>query len=179
MMNPSAHNRVADMPTEHSFPEEQPRRTIIIVVAVVAALLIGGLFYFLLRKTVGDNAPPRLQGAIRAGSPEFETYRSRIVLDKPEADQSKRALGDWVMTLHTTARNFTGKTLTGLEVWAAVVDHNGRPVRERTVVVIPAPGRNELEPNKTLSISVVLDRMTDEDDRADIKMEVTAFKFKQ
>jgi hypothetical protein len=167
------------MPTEHSFSEEQPRRAIIIVVAVVAALLIGGLFYFLLRKTVGDNAPPRLEGAIRAGSPEFEEYRSRIILDKPEADQAKRALGDWVMTLRSTVRNFTGKTLTGLEIWAAVVDHNGRPVKERTVVVIPVPGRTELEPNKTLSVSVLLDRMTDEDDRADIKMEVRAYKFKQ
>ena len=167
------------MPREHNFPEEQPRRAVIIVVAVIAALLIGGLFYFLLRKTVGDNAPPRLEGAIRAGSPEFEEFRARIVLDKPEADQAKRALGDWVMTLRTTARNFTGKTLTGLEVWAAVVDHEGRPVKERTVVVLPVAGRAELEPNKTLSISVLLDRMTDEDDRADIKMEVKGFKFKQ
>jgi hypothetical protein len=167
------------MPTEHSLSEEQPRRVIIIVVAVVAALLIGGLFYFLLRQTVGDNAAPRLEGAIRAGSPDFEKYRAQIVLDPPEADQAKRALGDWVMTLRTTARNFTGKTITGLEVRAAVVDHNGRPVKERTVVVIPAPGRPEQEPNKALSISIMLDRMTDEDDRANIKMEITGIKFKE
>lgn len=166
------------MPTEHSFAEEQPRRAIIIVVAIIAALVIGGLFYFLLRKTVGDNAAPRLEAAIRAGSPEFDEYRPRIVLDKPEADQSKRALGDWVMTLRSTVRNFSGKTLTGLEVRAAVVDHDGRPVRQRTMVVIPGPGRDELEPNKAVSVSVTLDRMTDEDDRADIKMEITAFRFK-
>lgn len=177
-MNPGA-SRVANMPTEHSFPEEQPRRIIIIVVAVIAALLIGGLFYFLLRKTVGNNAPPRLADAIRPGSPDFDAYRARIVLDEPVADQSKRALGDWVMTLRTTARNFTGKTLTGLEVRAAVVDHDGHPVRERTVVVIPAGGREELEPNRTVNISIVLDRMTDEDDRANIKMEITGFKFRQ
>jgi len=180
-MNPGFQNGEATMATEHSFQQEQSRRTLIIVVAVVAALLIGGLFYFLMRKTVGEGQPPRLEGAIRAGSPDFEKYRGQIALDNPEAIQAKRALGDWVMTLQTTARNFTGKTITGLEIWAAVVDHDGHPVRERTVVVIPSPipGRpTELEPNKTLPVSVVLDRMTDEDDRANIKMEVRAFKFK-
>lgn len=169
------------MAVESTFTEEQPRRKLIVIVAVVAALVIGGIFYFLLRKTVGESAPPRLADAIRAGSPDFDKYRAQIVLDDPVADQSKRALGDWVMTLQTTVRNFTGKTLTGLEVWAAVVDHDGHPVRERTVVMIPssAPGRPaELEPNRTLKVEVVLDRMTDEDDRANIKMEVRAFKFK-
>jgi len=67
-----------------------------------------------------------------------------------------------------------------LEVWGAVVDHDGRPVKERTVVVIPSsvPGRpTELAPNKVINVSITLDRMTDEDDRANIKMAVTAFKF--
>lgn len=173
-------NPAAGMAAEHSFQEESPRRTVIIVVAIIAALVIGGLFYFLLRKTVVETAPPRLDGAIRAGAADFEKYRAQIPLDEPYADQAKRALGDWVMTLHTTARNLTGKTVTGLEVWGAVVDHDGRPVKERTVVVIPSsvPGRpTELAPNKVINVSITLDRMTDEDDRANIKMAVTAFKF--
>src|SRR5262249_33838672 len=151
-----------------------------IVVAIIAALFIGGLFYLLLRKTVVNSAPPRLEGAIRAGFPDFDKYRAQIPLDERYADQAKRAFGDWVMTLHTTARNLTGKTVTGLEVWGAVVDHQGHPVKERTVVVIPSgvPGRpTELAPNKTINVTITLDRMTDEDDRANIKMEVTAFKF--
>jgi len=167
------------MATEHTFPADESRRTLIIVVAVIATLLIGGLFYLLMRSSAGGSAPPRLEGAIRAGSPDFEKYRRQIARDDPVADQSPRALGDIVMTLNTTVRNLTGKTITGLEVWGAVVDHNGHPVRERTVVVIPAAGRPaELEPNKTISVSIRLEGMTDADDRANIKMEVTAFKFK-
>jgi hypothetical protein len=81
------------------------------------------------------------------------------------------------MTLHSTARNFTGKTLNGLEVHAAVVDLAGKPVKERTVVIIPNR-QPELEPNKTLPISVTLEGMKDSDVRADIKMEVTGFRFK-
>jgi hypothetical protein len=81
------------------------------------------------------------------------------------------------MTLQTTARNFTGKTITGLEIRGAVVDHDGKPVKQRTVVVIP--GRQaELDPNKTMRVAILLDGFTDEDDRANIKMEVTGFILK-
>jgi hypothetical protein len=166
------------MPAEHSIPEDKSSRAIIIVVALIAAFLIGGLFYLLMRKSMRENPPLRLDNAIRAGSPDFEKYKKLIGLDDPEADESPRALGDIVMTLHTTARNFTGRTITGLEVHAAVVDHQNQPVKERTVVVIPLPDRDELEANKTMFVGVRLEGMTESDDRANIKMEVTAFRFK-
>ena len=167
---------------EQSFTDDQGRTKVIAVVAVIAALGLGGVFFFWMRNSVSQNAPPRLEGAIRAGSPEFETYLRQIVRDDPEADQSKRALGDWVMTLRTTVRNFTGKTITGLEMVGRVVDHDGRSVRERTMVVLPVPGRpeiSELAPNRTLNVAITLDRITDEDDRANIQMEITGFRFKQ
>ena len=165
------------MPTEHSIPEDKPRRTLIIVVAVIAAVLIGGFFYLLLRKTIAPTPATTLEGAIRAGSPEFDPYIKRIAVDDPEADEAKRALGDIVMTLHTTVRNFTGRTINGLEVHAAVVDHQNQIVKDRTLVVIPGR-RAELEPNKTMYVAINVEGMTDNDDRANIKMEVTAFRFR-
>ncbi len=166
------------MPAEHSFPEDKSPRAIIIAVAVVAAVLIGGVFYVLMRKSMRDTPPLRLDNAIRAGSPDFEKYKKLIPLDEQEADESPRALGDIVMTLHATARNFTGRTIIGLEVRAAVVDHQNQPVKERTVVVLPNSERGELEPNKTMFVGVRLEGMTETDDRANIKMEVTGFRFK-
>ena len=165
------------MPAEHSIPEEKPKRTLIIVVAVIAAVVIGGFFYLLLRKAVAPNPSPFLQGAIRRGSPEWDKYSKLIALDDPEADEAKRALGDTVMTLQTTVRNFTGRTITGLEVRGAVVDHDGKPVKERTLVVIP--GRQpELDPNKTMRASILIDGFSDDDDRANIKMEITGFTIR-
>jgi hypothetical protein len=165
------------MPAEHSNPEDKSRRTLIIVIAVVAAILIGGFFYLLLRRTVGETPAPRLANAIRPGSPDFDKYKKLVVLDEPEADEAKRALGDTVMTLQTTVRNFTGRTITGLEIRGAVVDHDGKPVKERTVVMIPGR-QTELEPNKTMKVAVLLEGFTDSDDRANIKMEVTGFTLK-
>jgi len=165
------------MPADQSIAEQKSRRTLIIFVAAFAAAFIAGFFYLLLRSTATPSAPPTLQAAIRPGSPDFERYRKLIALDEPEADEAKRALGDTVMTLHTTARNFTGRTINGLEIRAAVVDHDGKAVKERTLVVIP--GRQpELDPNKTMKVSMILEGFTDNDDRANIRMEVTGFTLK-
>jgi hypothetical protein len=57
------------------------------------------------------------------------------------------------------------------------VDHQGKPVNQRTVVAIPGP-QSELGPNKTMSVQILLEGMTDSDDRSNIKMEVTGFKLK-
>ena len=169
------------MTTHEKRIDSQPesRSTLIIVVAVVAAIVIAGLFYLLMIANRGSGGgEPTLQGAIRPGSPEFAQNNPNIKLDDPEAEEAKRALGDIVMSLHTTVRNLTGKTIEGLEVRAAVVDHDGKPVKERTVVVIPTR-QPELAPNKTMKVQVMLEGMSETDDRANIKMEITGFKFKQ
>jgi hypothetical protein len=156
---------------------DDSRRKIIIGVAVVAAIFIAVVFYFLMRASSGGNVEPVLEGAVRRGSPEFDQNIGKIYLDPPEADEAKRALGDIVMNLQTTARNFSGRTLNGLEVRAAVVDGEGKPVKERTVVVIPTR-QPELQPNGTMLVVVRLDGMKETDHRANIMMEVTGFKFK-
>ena len=157
----------------------ETNRRLVIGVAIGAALVIGVLFFVLFRSMGGGTASePVLQAAIREGSPQFAEYKSKIVLDDPEATEAKRALGDIVMTLTTTVRNVTGKTLSGLEIRAAVVDYEGKPIKQRSVVVIPTR-QPELAPNKTMPVNVTLDGMKDSDARANIKMEVVGFKLKE
>lgn len=159
--------------------EPESRRTLIIVVAVASAVVIA-LFFYLLMRAGGSSGggEPRLEGALRAGSQEFEQYKTQIVLDDPEATEAKRPLGDTVMSLSTTVRNLSNKTLVGLEIRGAVVDHQNQPVKEKTVIMIPTR-QAELAPNKTMRVTVLLEGMKDTDDRANIKMEVAAVKFKQ
>jgi len=165
--------------SERQLPEsDDSRRKVIIIVAVIAAIAIGGLFYFLMRASSRITVEPTLEGAIRPGSPEFTQYASKIFVEAPEADEAKLALGGIVMNLQTTVRNFTGRTLNGLEMKGMVVDHQGKPVREKTVVVIPTSNQAQLEPNHSMTVRIRLEGMTDSDDRANIKMEVAGFKFK-
>ncbi len=176
------------MPSEYSNPEEKSRRTLIIVVAVVAAVVIGGFFYLLLRKSVATGPSPTLAGAVRPGSADWDKYNKLIVLDDPGdcpeegsrfcAYESKRTLGDIQMTLRATVRNFTGRTITGLEVYAAILDHQDQPVKQRTRIVVPTTTVSELLPNKTTPISIVIDGLFDEDDRANVKMVVSGFTLK-
>jgi hypothetical protein len=164
--------------SERQLPEkDDSRRKVIIIVAVIAALAIGGLFYFLMRASSGITVEPTLEGAVRPGAPEFDQYAPKIFLEAPEADEAKRALGDIVMNLQTTVRNFTGRTLNGLELRGMVVDHQGKPVRQQTVVVVPTR-QPELEPNHSMAVRIRIEGMTESDDRANIKVEVTGFKFK-
>ena len=153
-------------------------KTLIIVVAVAAAVVIALFFYVLMRASGPGPAEPALQGAIRPGTPEYEKYKAGLVRDEPEAFEANRALGDTVMTLKTTVRNLTGKTLNGLEVYAAVVDHQGKAVKERSVVVVPTR-QPELAPNKTMDVAITLEGFKDTDDRANIKMEIAGVKFKE
>ncbi len=153
------------------------RRKIIIIVAIVAAVILATLFYFLMRASTTRPPDPLLPNAIRSGSPEWSAHASKIHLDAPEADEAKRALGDIVMDLQTNVRNFTGRTLTGIEIKGSVVNRQGQPVRERTVVVIPTQ-QPELEPNRTMLVVIRIEGMTDSDERANIKMEVTGFTIR-
>src|SRR6266566_5291196 len=155
-------------PERQTAETDESQRKIVIVVAVIAAVAIAALFYFLMRATGGGSVEPTLEGAMRPGSAEFAANQPKIVLDSPEAYESKRALGDIVMNLQTTVRNFTGRTLTGLEMRGMVVDHQGKPVREKTAVILPTTGQRELDPNHAMVARIRLEGMTDSDDRANI-----------
>ena len=164
--------------TDRRLETTESNRTLIIVVAVAAAVVIAVVFGVLMwAVSSGPSGEVALQGAIRAGSPEFEKDKANIVLDTPEGWEGKRALGDLTMSLKTTVRNLTGKTLSGLEIKGSVVDYEGKPVKEKTLVFIPTK-QPELAPNKTMQVNMMLDGMKDTDPRANIKMEVTGFKFK-
>jgi len=164
---------------ESDIHDKNARLKLIVGVGIVAAIFIGGLFYLLMRASgKGTQTPTRLEGAIHPGSQEWNDNIKYIVRDEPWAYDSKRALGDIVMTLHTRVRNFSRKTINGLELWAAVVDHQGKPVKQRTAVVIPTAGQAELAPDQSAEFQVMLDGMSDTDDRANIKLEIAGFRFK-
>jgi hypothetical protein len=171
--------------TEQNIHKESSRNRLPLIVAAVAAvLLIAGLIYYQRTRPASTPyvGPPqqRLEGALRAGSPEFDQAMKLVGVDEPEADEGARVVGDIVMTLRTTVRNFTGRTLSGIEMRAAVVNLEGKPIKERYVIVVPNNAKSiaELENNKTLPVSVTIEGFSKSDVRANIQMEVTGLKFK-
>jgi hypothetical protein len=162
------------------------RRKIFIIAAIVSALLVAALVFWATRSGTNDAAgqQPRLEGAIRADSAEFAQLRDKIVVDfdpDEHAFESPRPVGDIVMTLRPKVRNFTGRTISGLELLATVVDLAGNPVRQRTRIAVPnaETGQAELENNKVLELSILMEGFKKDEVRANIRIEVTGVKFKQ
>ncbi|MDT5122626.1 MAG: hypothetical protein QOC96_2108 [Acidobacteriota bacterium] len=178
---------------------DKTRRIVFIIAGLAAVLLIAGLVIYLIKKsqsTEGNSAntsanasavlDKKLEGGLRAGSSEFEKYRNSIKLDEPEAEYSDTYAGGMQMTLATTVRNFTGRTINGLEMKGTVTDLDGKPIKERTMVVIPSPSGafEELENNGTARVPIPIpgfqgaDAANIDSGQAKLKMEVTAIKFK-
>jgi hypothetical protein len=152
------------------------RKFIYAGVIVISLLLIAGLVWLKRQPdTNPTNTPavqPQLEGAIRAGSPEFAKLMEGIKMDEPQATVDQTALGGLSMNLFTTVRNFSGKNITGLEMKGTVIDSQKKPVRERVLIVIPKYQAN-LENTRAMPVRIRIEGFKDTEDRANIKMEIT------
>lgn len=144
--------------------------TLIILTAVTA------IYYFKWSRPAPVREDAKLEGALRAGTPEFEQYRPRVVVEGLQATQSSRALGDIVMELTATVKNTTGRAITGLEVRGAVVDNQAATVGERTTIIIPAR-QAQLKPDETMNVRVLIEGIKPEADRSGLRLEVTGLRF--
>jgi hypothetical protein len=148
------------------------------IAAVIAGLAVAGIVAILLtRPTSEEYQKQTIEGALREGDPEFDAQTKKIVLenDTERTTQSPTAMGTIQMSIWGKIRNLTGKRLTGLELKVTVVDLAGKPVKEKTVIVIPKQ-QPSLETFQTMPVNVVMDGFAKEDNRADIRWKVTAIK---
>ena len=153
--------------------KDSTRRVVFVAVGVVALLLIAGLAYLASRPAARPDEE-KLAGAIRPGSPDFPAPDRLFVEFDPNenAEIGPTALGPWAVTLKPTIRNFTGRTVTGLEFHAAGVDLKGNVIRERTFV-----SEIEIEPNKVFVPSIGLS-FPEDNKPADLKLQLTGVRFK-
>ena len=150
------------------------RRVIFIAVAVVAALLVGGLAYMATRPA-SRPGEARLEGAIRPGSPEFPAADRLVVEFDPDEDAriGANALGNFVVTMIPTVRNFTGRTVSGLEFHVAGLDTSGKVIRERTFI-----STEEIEPNKIATPAIGINFPPDNKPAQLARPELTGVRFK-
>lgn len=167
-------NVVAMSSFERSRDEgDKSRRTIFIAVGLAAAVLVAGLAYWVSRPSAGPGEE-RLEGAVRPGSPDFPGADKLIVEFDPNenAQIGPTALGPWAVTFLPVVRNFTGRTVSGLEFRLSGADVKGQTIRERVAI-----SRDEIGPNRVarppLSINFPQDNRP-----ANLKLELTGVRFK-
>jgi hypothetical protein len=141
-------------------------------IAVLGLLLVAGLAY-LATRPAQKPGEERLDNAIRPGSPEWPGDKLVVDFDPDEnATIGANALGNHVVTMKPTVRNFTGRTVNGLEFHVAGLDLKGNVIRERTYV-----NKGEIEMNKTASPAISLNFPSD-NRPAQLKLELTGVTFK-
>ena len=145
---------------------------------VVGLLGIAAVVTWSLLTPTPPKQEPKIAGALTEGT-EFENLRKKIVVE-PDYDymtESRKITGEIAVNLVGVIRNFSGKTITGLEVVGSVVEKDtGKVVLEKKAIVIPTPDRKQIENNKTLPISLLIDGFKESDKRDYIKWRITALK---
>jgi hypothetical protein len=152
---------------------DKSRRYIFIAVGVFAALLVAGLAYWTTRPSAAPGEE-RLEGAVRPGSPDFPGADKLIVEFDPNenANIGPTALGPWAVSFKPVVRNFTGRTVSGLEFRLTGLDAKGQTIRQRIAI-----NRDEIGPNRVLSPPLSIN--FPQDNRpADLKLELTGVRFK-
>lgn len=152
---------------------DKSRRIIFIAVGLAAAVLVAGLAYWASRPSAAPGEE-RLEGAVRPGSPDFPGADKLIVEFDPNenAEIGPTALGPWAVTFLPVVRNFTGRTVSGLEFRLSGMDVKGQVIRERVAI-----NREEIGPNRVarppLSINFPQDNKP-----ANLKLELIGVRFK-
>lgn len=174
LTTPAEAPRAAPMP---SFGErrEEPDKCRLVIYAALAAvglLLLAGLAY-LATRPAQKPGEEKLAGAVRPGAPDYPGDNLVVDFDADEdATIGANALGNYVVTMKPTVRNFTGRTVNGLEFRAAGLDLQGNVIRERTYVT-----EEEIEMNRTASPAIGLNFPSD-NRPAQLKLELTGVRFK-
>lgn len=160
--------------------EPEIRWPLILVAAALTSVIVllttGVIHLAATRPYQARVVEQRLEGAIRRESPGFDELSGLLVVERLVAAEAPRPLNDQAVEITGTVRNATGRTVTGLELRGVIMDAMSSPVRERTVVVVPTR-QAALEPGEAINVSILLEGVSPEAERAAHVMEVTGVRF--
>jgi hypothetical protein len=157
------------------------RKVVYLVVGVATLILVFALLVLTtplgvwmgLRSPAQPTAEPRLEGAIRPGSADYPAPDKLVVEFYPDQDASigVTGIGTYAVRMSPTVRNFTGRTVTGLEFRAAGLDFGGNVIRERIAI-----SNERIEPNRVGTPAVSINFPAD-GRPAQLKLELTGVRF--
>lgn len=162
----------------------------LIVVAALIALALTLLFvvnaFLLPRRETNEQAPaPSLLGdALRAPAPEFEQARRGIALSAPQLTERARGEHNKAVEIRTTVSNNTGRTITGLEMRAVLLDDQNNIINQTTTtpVTLFATSRNNnlqsaIEPSGTREVLFIITVRSANEQQQGARVEITGIRL--
>ncbi len=166
---------------------------------VVAALIVAGIFWLIsLNPSAVEVETQALDGAVREGTPEFQQYGKDVTFedeitkkkstrfvqygklvilatDNDRLMKSPTAMGGVMMSVGGKVKNITGKTITALEITVTVIDMSGKPIKDKTVLLVPKLFA-KLENGSETPITATIEGLSKDADPANFRWKVTAIK---
>jgi hypothetical protein len=161
------------------FGVDQGRPRALLIAGGVAALVLGILIVALV--TTKPSAESYSENILRAGSPEFEAYKSKVVLEVDPEDKMvyDNWLGMWQLQAKARLSNLGDRELIGVEVIGKMIGHQDNVIAHTIRMPIPrvhAP----LKPGETTIIAVKVDAppKVTEGEVKDITIELRGLRFR-
>lgn len=156
---------------------EQARSRAIIWVGAVAVLLMTALVV-MLAGTKSENRSS-VENVLRAGSPEFDSYRDKVELEVVDKIVHPNMIGMFQLEVRARMHNRGDRALTAVEILGKMFDLSDKVIAQNISVPIPRVRREALKPGESFAFSVKVDapRKTRESDVKDITIELRGLRF--
>jgi hypothetical protein len=158
---------------------EQDRSRALLVVGALATLVLAALITMLVMTKPASVR--EVENMVRAGSPEFEAYKDKVVLEVTPDDKvvHPNMIGMWQLEVRATLHNRGDRALTGVEVLGKMVDLDDKVIAQDTSRPIPRIRQEPLKPGESMRISVKVDApgKVTEAEVKDIYIELRGLRF--
>jgi hypothetical protein len=111
-----------------------------------------------------------------AGSPDFDDYAANVKILNVEKKTGERMNLRYARIL-CTVQNSGDRTLTGLQLRAAVLGTGGQVIKEKIFTPVPNT-RDSLAPNQSMNIDVSIERVPDPSEIMDMTIELYGLTLK-
>src|SRR5215510_14297916 len=136
---------------EKKFEEPSRISAPIFLLAAGAGALIKIRLIFLLYTQSKREERPILERVVRAGTPEFDNYKDKIVFDVQPEDKitHPNMIGMFQIEIRARMTNRGDRTLSGVEVLAKMLDMSDKVIAINTGTPIPRIRPQPLRPGET------------------------------
>src|SRR5215510_7379148 len=157
---------------------ERDRSRALLVLGAIATLILAVIITAL---TLTKPAVEReVENMVRAGSPEFDAYKDKVVLEVDPVKMSyPNMVGMWQLAVTATLSNRGNRELTGVEVVGKMLDLEDKVIAQAVSLPIPRIRKESLKPGESMTVKVKVDapaKIT-EDQVKDISMELRGLRF--
>jgi len=158
---------------------EQDRSRALLIVGAIAVLVLAALITMLaLTKPASEK---EVENMVRAGSPEFDAYKDKVVLEVDPDDKivHPNMIGMWQLEVRAKLHNRGDRELTGVEVLGKMLDMEDKVIAQTLSRPIPRIRKEPLKPGESMNVKVKVDApaKVTEAEVKDISIELHGLRF--